>query len=653
MPEVLSITCDAKQFDAEIQAIDAKVKELGESARQAGGQAAQGFGTAGEAAAAAGKEIANVPSEKSITVTSNAADAAQKVKQALNNIPAKKTVTVTVKADTGAVKALKTELDSAGKAGGGFKEQLAKGWSEIRAELNNTAGGAKKLVSSFLAGGGAIGIIVAGVAALGKIIAHVAGAGVRAMQRLSEMFQNNAKSIRETAEAHEQARQKSDQYINRLGELAKAEKLSNADKAEALKLIGQLNKGYADLGITIDKTTGKITGLDAAMAKKLQRDKENALAEIDIELRQLDADDKVQEGLINSAGVNVGFGIQLGGQEQASKATAAIEANAKRRMELIKKQAALRGVDPAEAYRAQRKAENADLEQGLTDRRKAFDLRQRDEEFSRLTDPAARIANRQRLIDQQKPELDALQEKVNAAHVSMLNASGDDKLEAEKKYLQLLNEQQTQLEKLHGWEQQIADIKREQTKAYNDIRQQGAYEIAAGKLAASGEYEKLEALKLEQELRQKNLALTQDQKDAILAQRAALRGQALDANLRDQAEGLMGQVAERTGRGKEFAVEKALRDAKKLNGGELDEEKSQLVRKLAELSYGMSHGSNMPQLGDLSIRTNSLTARGGFAGGAAAPNSNDINLRIANYNKQQVDSLKEIEQICSKLGTIN
>ena len=56
------------------------------------------------------------------------------------------------------------------------------------------------------------------------------------------------------------------------------------------------------------------------------------------------------------------------------------------------------------------------------------------------------------------------------------------------------------------------------------------------------------------------------------------------------------------------------------------------------------------QLGDTSVKTNSLTARGGFAGGGKLPESDKINREIANINKQQLEQMKQITAICEKLG---
>ena len=53
------------------------------------------------------------------------------------------------------------------------------------------------------------------------------------------------------------------------------------------------------------------------------------------------------------------------------------------------------------------------------------------------------------------------------------------------------------------------------------------------------------------------------------------------------------------------------------------------------------------------IKTNELTARGGFAGGAYIPQTADYAKQIATYNQQQNSYLQQIKQAVISLGTIN
>ena len=127
-----------------------------------------------------------------------------------------------------------------------FTDQLKGGLSAVREAMNKTSGGAEKLLETFFAGGGAIGIIIAGIASLGKIAMWAYGLWTKGAKEASELAQRNASDIRDNAAANEQNRQAAAGYLEKLQGLASQEKLSNASKAEAVKLIGDLKKSYGD-----------------------------------------------------------------------------------------------------------------------------------------------------------------------------------------------------------------------------------------------------------------------------------------------------------------------------------------------------------------------------------------------------------------------
>ena len=98
-----------------------------------------------------------------------------------------------------------------------------------------------------------------------------------------------------------------------------------------------------------------------------------------------------------------------------------------------------------------------------------------------------------------------------------------------------------------------------------------------------------------------------------------------------------------------FAQEQALRSAREQKGSDLSEAEKKQVLKLAEISFDLSERRET-SLGDLSVKTNSLTARGGFQGGAAIP-SERYNKEIAQTSKTLLTTLQRIENLCKDLGT--
>ena len=704
MPTVTKITLDASDYRKELEAVVA------------------------ESRAAAGS-LTDLP-DRQITVTADTAQVETAVAELTESPPE---ITVSVAADPAPLDTVQEALadtdTSAQKTGGilaklipvSLREQAAQAFGAIREEMNKTQGGAGNFLGKFLAGGGAIGIIAAGIASLGKIAVTAYRNWINGMKEAGELAQRNATNIREAAEANEQLRQKSDGYLSRLSELSSAEQLSNANKAEARKLIADLAKSYGDLGIKLDETTGKLSGVDEAMVKKLQRDKDRRIAEMEAELKQLQADNNAQADVRDNAGFKVwgrrgqkdGFlaELTLGGEADAKEAGQKIAENAKRINELRRQIHEQRRTDPGTEYRAKRQAENEDLAERNQERNRSFEQRKSDYAFSVAKDIDVKIANRRQGINaerssRQRVKAEAALGSAQTDYEKAKSAGNKDgMLDAEKRILQAKQAILASDEKIYAFEQQIDTLNRQRAEAVKKITEQAQYELDYNKLIAAAEFEKAAALKLEKELKDQNLKLSEEEKQKILEQREALQRQIAEAkeevalqqllvdgkyeeyeleklkleakrqgkklteeetqellgqrkalkeqslrkNLQDQAFGLYGQAMERAGLGKEFAEQKALRDAEKAKGGKLTEEEMAMVRQMSAISYAMAN-TRETQLGDTSVKTNSLTARGGFAGGAKLPETDKINREIANTNKQQLEQMKQITAICEGLG---
>lgn len=703
MATVCKITLDAAEYRKELEAVVA------------------------ESRAAAGS-LANLP-DRQVSVTADTTQAKAAVEE-LAQTPTPE-IDVPVTADDAPLETVREELEqtdaSARKTSGilsrlipeSLRSKAAQAFGAVRGEMTKTQGGAGQFLESFLAGGGAIGIIAAGVASLGKIVVTVYNNWIGGMKEAGELAQRNAASIRETAEATEQLRQKSDGYLSRLSELSSAEQLSNSNKAEARKLIADLTKSYGDLGVKLDETTGKLSGVDEAMVKKLQRDKDRRIAEMETELKQLQSDNAAQAQVRDNAGIPVWFGgdVRLGGEADAKEAGQKIEENVKRMTELRRQLHEQRRSDPAAEYRAKRQAENADLAEENQERNRSFEQRKSDDAFNAAQDVDAKIANRRQAIDaernsRQRVEAEAALGSAQTDYEKAQSTGNrDGMLDAEKRILQAKQTILASDEKIYAFEQQVEALTRQRADAYAKLTEQAQYELDYNKLIVAGEFEKAAALRLEKELKEQNLKLSEEEKKKILEQREALQKQdtakqiaeakeevalqqllvdgnyeayeaeklrlemkrqgkklteeetqelleqrkALKAlnlrqNLQEQAYGLYGEAMTRAGRGREFEEQKALRDARKAKGGELSEEETAMVKQLSAISYAMAN-TRETSLGDTSVKTNSLTARGGFAGGAKLPESDKINREIANTNKQQLEQMKQIAAICEKLGT--
>ena len=159
-----------------------------------------------------------------------------------------------------------------------------------------------------------------------------------------------------------------------------------------------------------------------------------------------------------------------------------------------------------------------------------------------------------------------------------------------------------------------------------------------------------EQIKQEQtdEIERKNL---QKAKEAEEEKKKAEEGRKnLNEQLKGKAESLKDTAMRNAGYGREAAQEKALRNAEKTKGSALTEKEKARVIKNADLEWDMEH-REAPQLGDLAIKTNSLTSRGGFASGAVMPDKDAVNRSIAEYNRKTNELLEKINRNLEGIGT--
>ena len=201
----------------------------------------------------------------------------------------------------------------------------------------------------------------------------------------------------------------------------------------------------------------------------------------------------------------------------------------------------------------------------------------------------------------------------------------------------------------YGFKQQIQQIDKQRNEEAKKMTDQAAFELEYNRLIAAGEYDKAAALKQEYELKQRNLKLTEAEKQAILDNQKAQKALNLQISSRDKARDLKWQMMEKAGQGKEASEQRALYDAEKTKGSKLTDSEIDATKKLHELSWNMQNMRDQ-QFGDLSIKTNSLTARGGFQGAAVVPDSDKYNREISMTNKTMLGVLQRIERLCDKFG---
>ncbi len=195
---------------------------------------------------------------------------------------------------------------------------------------------------------------------------------------------------------------------------------------------------------------------------------------------------------------------------------------------------------------------------------------------------------------------------------------------------------------------QEEEQKAEQKK--QDYLEDEAYKAKYQDMINKGLGDEADALRVINELKKSGIKLSEEELRTILAYRKAERERRLNNYIRNKAEELKYSAMRDAGYGRDAEYEKAMRDAEKTKGSALTKEERARVASLAELSWEWEHRTP-PQLGDLSIRTNSLTSRGGFSTGAVMPDKDAVNRSIAEYSRKTNELLEKINRNLEGIGT--
>lgn len=480
-------------------------------------------------------------------------------------------------------------------------KKASNGIRECWKELTNLNGGAKQFVKTMLAGGGLIGIVMAGVQSGIKLCTMALDAMSANGKEAAETHRQIADSIAEAANNNERLKQSFNEAITQLSAMASAAKLSNAEQEKAVSLIAALTRQYGDLGVSVDKATGKIKGLGAA-ERRAKDDKE------------------IQE-------------LEMKRQEAKKKLA-----------ELAKKQL------------EQTLIQNAALEEEKKEREKQAKYRTADNELGRMKYAEDKIANRQALIKSEQKDNNALRARTAAAKADMdryapgaKEADAQKYADAQRVYLQNAAEQAKSDEKIANWQNQIKQLEYERAEVKKNMLEQAQFEVEYNKLILAGEFDKAAALKLENELKQQNLKLTEKEKQTLLDNQKAQKALNLQISNRDKAQDLKYRAMEMAGRGKEASEQRALWDAEQRKGRKLTDSEIEATKKLHELTWNFDNRRGQ-DFGSMAVQTNSLTARGGFQTGAAAPDVDKYNRIIAENGKTMLSIVQRIETICRNFG---
>lgn len=608
--------------------------------------------------------------------------------------PAEKTISVKVetKGATAAIARTGKELKAATVPAETFRTRASAAFRNVWKDLSDGEGLVKNLTGALKGVLSPVGAIGLGMAALGKIAVDVWD---RMTLSAAEYLERSGRAadVAEKKREKLQAEQAQElRHLAALRELASQETLSNTAKQEAGVLLDQLSAKYGSLGVAIDKTGNRLTGFDKAQEKilsKMRRDRIAAGEETYSRLQDK-AFAQVQYAV---TGMTPGeetlnkFGLSLRGAQSAKQTAAEVmrsqplekqlefarhmmtdESRTQEEMDrwgkavdvleqMVERRKELKALErtgfASEEERANAYRENAALDSSVRRNGEQAVQRASDRAFAAERDPEGKIANREKLIAGELEKQKRLHEEI--AKAERQTKQGDfenQRLAAKKRMLELTLQLQESEGKIAGWSEQIAQIKNQTAQRQLDAKRQldeSREELAIQQALVKGEYDKAEALRLQLEQRKAGRQYSASELAEIKKQNAERQSLNLQRGMQDQAWGSYIDILKRTGNGKQAEMETALRNAERTKGGKLTNEETELVKRLTELTHslGSARGAS---LGDTSIRTNELTARGGFAGGVRLPEAERYNEAMLSSSKRIEGYLPEIKAILSKLG---
>ena len=285
MPTVCKITLDAAEYKKELNDVVARSKAAQTELSKSSMPGTQGAQTV------------------EIKAESDVPSVAQEAKNVLDGI-SDKTVNVTVETDRQTLDYIPPSLrkaersaQGAGKAANQLGGEISKAggiMSAFGSQAGGKIGGLGQLIGALCS---PVAMVTTAVGALATVTMDFLRKGISGAQEAAGAAQKNAEAIRESATAAEQQRQKNEtnwkslkSLKDSLDILSVTEKASNAQKTEAVRLIGLLSKSYGNLGISIDGATGRMLGFDKAYAAALEKDRQNRLNAMKGEYKELESE---------------------------------------------------------------------------------------------------------------------------------------------------------------------------------------------------------------------------------------------------------------------------------------------------------------------------------------------------------------------------
>ena len=550
-------------------------------------------------------------------------------------------------------------------------------------------------IGEFLSAGGKLGMLAAGFAILGKQISDMWDRATLSAEEYAKKQELRLKDSAEKVQKTQQRQSEDNSYFARLIELSKVEKMNLEQKQEAIQIIDILNGRYKNLGLTIDSVTGSILGLSMANAQIKEDQKRQMLENLwdqvkdiqslaylrltqaFVELNKAWGSGYIDEIMFNNfgrvkGGVNDSLAYMQGlsteqqikiltflrnknakTEEEIDRLQAVIELKKKqldleRRIAKIKNQPTppknprFVGVNQKTLRDLEAEADKYS-NQAFESMHSQMNM-EKAERFRSLKGDSAKIAwfkeeieLEKSLIQSYEAEIKKLQGKTYGVLDEQIKAEDAVKI-AKLRALIAKSDKE-----ILGYQIEIKKIQERSKNFYQDEKSNLDFELKLLKLKLQGKYEEIELLKLQNKIKRDGLIVDQKQIQAILAKQKAISKINANQAIKDQAISLMDSISTDD---RNYQIQRKIEQIEKANSVKLTSSQKREVEMLYDLEQKIKKIQGLKlDLGSFDIKTNELTARGGFQTGAVMPDIISINTAIKNYSEKTANAIIQIKAI--------
>lgn len=277
-----------------------------------------------------------------------------------------------------------------------------------------------------------------------------------------------------------------------------------------------------------------------------------------------------------------------------------------------------------------------------------------------LSDPE-KINVKKENVKKEKRRQEDLYNRGKALHSMILEEEDPvQKVELKEKLLSLENEYIESQKKEYDAQKEIERLEQKRKEQLSRLEQrkkeyleESRFEYRYQKLIADGQEDEARKVKLVHDAKAQGVQLTKEEVKQLLRQKQELDALQKDRTKRDgevarespgknQKNKLRDNAFRSVGMSEESELNNALEEAGRIKGVPLSDKERQRIEKYVNLSR-RPDSRNPLDLAGMEIKSNDLTARGGFLGGAAKPDPNGINQKLLATQKETNQILTQIK----------